>query len=172
MTWHCSLPRPVGQIDPTRMFGSFLEQSTTISPKVLDQGDPFHKRTISWTTLVFACGKRPKSTGSSMSEMASLRFLRAASSVRPCVIAPGTSSVQPIHHFPRCRKFARYSAMASTSSTTHKELNSGKLCTMFSAVSIPMTLAATRSNPPAIDSVTAALRSAKDCPNPACGVFR
>ena len=88
------------------MFCPFLEQVATVPFEMADVFAPFQTVMCSWTTL--ALGSLFKSTGSSMSRIASRILTFASSNVLPCVKAPGTSADQPIHQRPCFRNVARY----------------------------------------------------------------
>jgi hypothetical protein len=108
VSWHGSLQTSVCQVDPPRVLCTLAEQRTTIDLQVSNEIPPFHTSSTSRTKRVFAAGNVSRSTGSSIRAIASLRFARASLIVLPCVKAPGRSSVQATHHFPRFKNVPTY----------------------------------------------------------------
>jgi hypothetical protein len=77
---------------PQRVRTSFALKVATVPPKMLEQRAPFH---LTVTVSRIASGGTPRSASSRrssrISSIASAKFSRASSLVRPCPFAPGIS---------------------------------------------------------------------------------
>jgi hypothetical protein len=111
----CAVAGSIGCIHPPSVLAALADLDAAKPAQRPDQFAPLHRVSVSVRTeAVVGVGRGSK--GSRISRTASRRFSLASSSVRPWVRAPGTSSVQAIHHLPCLRKQAlirRFAAMSS-----------------------------------------------------------
>lgn len=93
-----------------RVAGTFPEEAAPASFQMPDRLASFHAARISRASRITSLSRTKRRASSRLASMtnltASFKFRRASGSVRPWVLAPGSSSTNPIHHLPSFSKTA------------------------------------------------------------------